>query len=459
MDQTLEQPQMNVAEKARVELPRILLFILAVLCLASFLTETRFLPLQNNVGAFELVSLVLFIVTFAFFYFRNLRLRFHPVIGILGVLLFAALLSQYQVPFLQLYFTVTQVIILLALLIFVFVMYNLLTLDKKYFVFLLRWYAYAAVVVGVWVVADQIVSGGNLDSPGPLRNRAHLGIYMLTAFWALFLYIFLPDTSRRERVFLAIGLAVVLYGIAISGRRSVYVALVVGLGAISFGFLLLHGKARLAALLVPFVALAVFAVFYGIGTRYLPNLDFFETRVGLVQSRLDLAYAAYIDPNADPNPDDPNFIALQREGGLRAFSDHPILGIGWGGFWESDYSPTGHEMHSTPMKFVAELGLVGIVLYVVFSGSLAYLCLRNLFAAKNTPYQISALVLSVALLSCYVSYVYNRQMTDRGFWMLLAIILSFEVLLGDALKPTRAPLQIVPPTVPLNNPSHSHSVE
>jgi O-antigen ligase len=87
---------------------------------------------------------------------------------------------------------------------------------------------------------------------------------------------------------------------------------------------------------------------------------FFKTRITMVDERLQAFTTTSVDDT------EADFIVLQRQGALRGFFENPILGIGYGGFAESEYSPTGHEVHSTPMRFLVELGLVGITLYVWF---------------------------------------------------------------------------------------------
>jgi O-antigen ligase len=123
---------------------------------------------------------------------------------------------------------------------------------------------------------------------------------------------------------------------------------------------------------------------------------------------------------------DENFVALQRKGVLQAFNEHPLFGIGWGGFWESRYSPTGHEVHSTPLRFLAELGLVGVALYGTFVILLLTTTARLSALMRRSPYGASYLALAVALWSLCVSYTYNRHLTERTFWLLLAVLFTLE---------------------------------
>ena len=84
-----------------------------------------------------------------------------------------------------------------------------------------------------------------------------------------------------------------------------------------------------------------------------------------------------------------SFFILQREGVKQAFRNSPILGIGWGGFPKSRYSPTGHEVHSTPLRFLAELGAIGLGLYLAMMGILLGGSYRLFRAMRRTPYSAS----------------------------------------------------------------------
>ncbi len=121
-----------------------------------------------------------------------------------------------------------------------------------------------------------------------------------------------------------------------------------------------------------------------------------------------------------------NFFEMQRVGVMTAFRDYPIFGIGWGGFYRSRYSPTGHEVHSTPLRFLAELGLVGLALYLALMWVLLVGSLRIVALLRRTVYRTPALVLAIALWSLSVSYVYNRHITERTFWLLLLFFVTFE---------------------------------
>ena len=84
---------------------------------------------------------------------------------------------------------------------------------------------YAAAIAAVWVLQDSIASGGNISAAGPFKGRAHAGIYMHTAFWLVLVRASWPRGSRWERIATYPIVAILLYTIAASGRRSVFFAL------------------------------------------------------------------------------------------------------------------------------------------------------------------------------------------------------------------------------------------
>ena len=130
------------------------------------------------------------------------------------------------------------------------------------------------------------------------------------------------------------------------------------------------------------------------------------------------------------------FFALQRQGVRLAFITHPIVGIGWGGFAKSHYSPTGHEVHSTPLRFLAETGIVGFSLYVLFMLTLTSSVWRGFLLMRRTPFGNSYLALAVGFSSLLVSYAYNRHVTERTFWLLMGVIFAMELFSARAQAAT-----------------------
>ncbi len=389
-----------------------------------FMTGTKLVPgIRNNVGAFELVGLLVFLFFFAQRHRFPERLAVPIVIRLLLLMSLAATVSLLRLPADRARMGIVQTLLLFFLFLFVLVFYNLMLRYQISPSHLLRLVTYAALIIGPWVLFSGVASGGGIQAAGPFRNRAHMANYMLTAFWLVLLYSFWPGIRKRERWISYLALASALYPVAVSGRRSVYLSLILGLACVCIAFLTASRGRRANALIAAIVILSAGTFFYTVGGKWLPQLEFFQARVGGIGDRLEQAAGG-----AGAAVGESNFFILQREGVVQAFLDSPIIGIGWGGFYRSQYSPTGHEVHSTPMRFLAEMGVVGILLYAALMGTLLLGSLRILALVRHGPLRMPALVLTIALWSLSLSWVYNRHITERTFWLLLVVYLTFEAL-------------------------------
>ncbi|HUM68515.1 MAG TPA: hypothetical protein PLK31_06675, partial [Chloroflexota bacterium] len=353
---------------------------------------------------------------------HNLPVYSHFLVTALALIVLLAALNMLKMsdrPF----WAMTQWLLLLYALALLLTFFNWLIQYPDLLRYLLRFLTYTAVLAALWVAVAGFLSGGDINAVGPFRNRVHVGIYMASAFWIVLLYISYPDVSKRERIFLYICLLLVVYGAAVSGRRSIYLALIVGFSLLSLG--LLYSFRRSYSRIMPAFLLSIgflALLYFGEGSALLPHVFFFRERVGTIEDRLR-AFAG----DEDVISDDENFILLQRQGLRAALRDYPLTGIGWGAFADSTYSPTGHEMHSTPQRFLAELGIIGFTLYLALTGYLLMGSFRLFWRARGTPYELSALILMIALWSMHISWAYNRSVTDRLYWLLLVILMGFEI--------------------------------
>ena len=413
---------------------------LAQICTA-FVTGVKLIPgLRNNFGPFEILGGLLCVSFLVLHGGGQQRLWVHPIVVMQAVLVAAATasLTWFQGPSLRL--GIVQCLILAFQCVFVLVCSNLMIRYQIGPEKLLRLVTYAALVIGPWILFAGIEAGGSIEEAGPFRNRAHMANYMLSAFWLVALYNSWPGISKRERLISYLALASTIYPVAISGRRSVYLSLIVGLIGIGFSFLLAARGRRRSAFAAAVVMFAFIGALYAIGPRWLPQLAFFQERIGGIGARLDMALGD--EDNLDASA---NFFEMQRTGVMAAVRDSPLLGIGWGGFYKSPYSLTGHEVHSTPLRFVAELGLVGLGLYLTLMAILLFGSLRLLAVLRQTPYRTTALMLAIALWSLSISYIYNRHITERTFWLLLLFYVTFEAFARTvARRAQRVPRRVRP---------------
>jgi O-antigen ligase len=420
---------MKAKAQASAQVPKLFFLLLAVQALATFLSEAKFIPIRRNIGPFETNAIVLSLALF-FYLLKNSRpLKSHPVIFIMYAWFVLAMLSlvnmHNNIPSLTYWLAI---IILLFQVIFTIVLFNVLSLDPSLLLFLLRCFAVAALFASLWVLVDQVTSG-DYNAAGPFRNRSHMGLYMLSVFWLMLMYNFWPGLAKWEQWATYPVLALVLYVIAVSLRQSVYVAMAIGLVLLVFSSVISHGKERFKIIGMVIISAVIIIFLYQRGGTYLPQLSLFQREALAVPDRLSAAFAT-----AEDVEDSDGFSVLQRQGALQAFFDHPFLGIGWMGFYRSDYSPTGHELHSTPFRFMAELGVFGVVIYLLFYGILLYRSGKLFLLMRKTPYQLPALLLFLGFCSLTVSHYYNRMFTDRPFWFMVVIFLALEAFLLENIQ-------------------------
>ncbi len=414
---------MTTAAVRRGRMPAGLGPLIAVLVFTAFLTQVKFVPaIRNNVGPFEIVGalvILVFIVTTRSFE----RLEIHPTMRFLGGIVLVAAVSQINLPSTHRLFGVIQVFGLAFLALLVLALHNLAHRYRISPGSLLRLITISILVVGPWILLEG--AQGDLQLAGPFRNRAHMGSYMLTAFWLVLAYSHWPGISKWQRRFAQIAMLMSIYGIAASGRRSVYLSFLVGLAALSASFVVARRGRRFAVLASGVLAIGFLASFYLWGSRLMPQAAFFQERIAMVDDRLRAA-VSFDEGDAEAG----SFFSMQRQGVRLAFERHPILGIGWGGFPQSVYSPTGHEVHSTPLRFIAETGILGIGLYTLFLLSVLATVTRQYLTLRPTPYGGASLALMLGVWSLAISYSYNRHLTERTFWLLLVVLLSIEAFVA-----------------------------
>ncbi len=403
-------------------MPRSIHYMLPVLIFSAFLTDTSFIPgIETHFGPFEIVCGFTFVVLTLHLIRSHLALTRHPLIDLTVLMLILAVLSQVNIPSARWKWSLIDLSILLFFVLFLLLLHQVVRHYHLTPSVLLRWTTYSILVVGPWILYEGAQTGGSIQAVGPFRNRAHMGNYMLTAFWIALFYRLWPGTPRRDRWAAHAAMLLSLYAVAVSGRRSVYLSLIVGLVGIGLSFLIARRGGK-AALVTTALSLLVFlGGFYLYGEKYFPRTSFFRERVAMISDALTGALGSAEEADAEEG-----FVALQRGGAFLALRQNPLIGIGWGGFYRSPYSPTGHEMHSTPLRFLAELGVLGLALYLMFMSYLLRQSLKLYAKMRHSPYAGTYQVQVLALWSLSVSYLYNRHLSERTFWLLLVVFLALE---------------------------------
>jgi O-antigen ligase len=129
--------------------------------------------------------------------------------------------------------------------------------------------------------------------------------------------------------------------------------------------------------------------------------------------------------------------ALRWESNLRgweAWLRHPVLGGGLGSFLierERGGLP-GLVIHSVPIWFMAEMGLVGLAAYLVFVGGLAWVGVAAL--ARDVPHARSLLV--VVAVFVVMSLVHDL-LFQRPFWFVAGLLAVEAAALARPSAPAR----------------------
>jgi len=265
------------------------------------------------------------------------------------------------------------------------------------------------------------------------RRPPQLAVYALATFFAAIAYSTMGGMSARKRWFLRLLAMVMVVLIIFTSRRSVLVALVVGMGLV-----IVMRTPRLSRALV-------FAVLFFIALGAAREMvmsspvlaEFFGQRLRIL-----------VTSDALQHP----FLRANVEDSLTAFSDHPLLGIGYGTFSESEYSSTGNEVHSTVLRVLGECGLFGFLIYLGLTIGVFVLAYRNIRLAAHTPWQDFSRLVLPALFALHVSYLYNRCFRDRTYWMLIALVIALQRLLILRARRQEA-AQAMPPPLPLPLPA------
>lgn len=248
---------------------------------------------------------------------------------------------------------------------------------------------------------------------GSFRSPGQLAAYSLTTAIVLLAYSRLPQVKKHIRFFLVSLVTCCAVFIFFTGRSSVILSLLVAIFLLACYALIRSRSLRppskrtlliLCAILttIAIILLLVLAV----------NPDVFTSLV----TRNYVDYRKLFTGKG--------FFHLHFQQALEAFKDHPLFGIGFGRFVYSDYhlDIRGYEIHSTPLQFLAETGLFGFLAYVTFMGYFLRISYLSLKRAWGTQWQDFYAILYLGFISMTFSYLYNRHLRERTFWMFIAII-------------------------------------
>jgi putative inorganic carbon (hco3(-)) transporter len=230
------------------------------------------------------------------------------------------------------------------------------------------------------------------------------GRFLVVAILAA-LVLILFQALRDDRLALALGvfLLAVWVGLFISFSQSSFAALVAGIVlavALAWRWRALAAVGLVAAVMIPI----------GMAAPQLENVR--DSLFGSSQSRIDRATG--------------NRSQLIGNG-LRIAADHPVAGVGVGGFKQAYAERLGVRRapssvsHNTPLTVAAENGVVGLVLFVWLLVAATLTCFRGALAGITVAAR-TRLIAGVALGAILVhSLFYNAFFEDPMTWGLFAL--------------------------------------
>lgn len=215
--------------------------------------------------------------------------------------------------------------------------------------------------------------------------------------------------DARWRWFWALGAACCLAGLGLMGARSAILGLAVGLVAIGWT----QRRHRLFPMFCMGAVAAVLAV--------LP----------FVPASLWERFAAVLDLFGDSGTGDRTLLRRLSYNliGLDLWMQHPILGVGPGGFpelyagpeyrWYPGRLPDPRQLHNSYMEVLAETGIVGLLLFVTACFGAARLALRAGSGAGETAALAQAC--GMALLAFLVASLFMPNEDNKYMWILVAL--------------------------------------
>jgi O-antigen ligase len=317
---------------------------------------------------------------------------------------------------------VEEFAVIFYLSLFYFTFTKAITTDQEVQRILDIWLVAAVFVVGVGLwdslgnrllglpqIIGPVKEGDEYRVAATFKTTGQLGVYLLSTFFIALARYFLPDSSKRTRTGLTLLMAGVVLLSIFASRRSTYVAFLVGLAA----FLIVKVKDPKALISGLIICIASFAVV----TTFLNQDEDFSK---YFQSRVRILTPGGVQSD--------EFIQLQGQSALKAFTENPIIGIGIGRFWGSEYDLTGNEIHSTYAQLLAETGILGSTVYAFFMLMLVRLTYETAFRMRDPKWSAFCGVLFAAFFGFGVSYSYNRHLRERSFWILVGVIVCIQRL-------------------------------
>jgi len=249
------------------------------------------------------------------------------------------------------------------------------------------------------VSAKEIFLFGELRLRGLLVDPNAYGGFLSVAFFMCLPLI--KDAKKiSKRIFNEFLLISLLLGIIMTTSRSTYLGFAAGLLIVS----LLSRSLRKYVVFSVLFGMVLLVVALSVGT-FGPTILSRITSVSQVNSRIQIIEAA-----------------------LKAFVHKPIFGWGLGSFFEFSKTyfglPWKQIIHNTYLWFLADFGLVGFIIFLLFVFHVAAqaLSVTLRFAKNGEPLFYSSVAITASLISLFVFAVGIEAFYQRHLWMLFGML-------------------------------------
>ena len=287
--------------------------------------------------------------------------------------------------------------------------------EKIFSAFLAASFLLAAAGLLQYLVFPSLFSGritGGLV--GTFRNSGQSGSFFGLAL-SVIVAAFLAGLIRKNPVNLVMA-GTILVAFLLTFKRAAYVGFGTGLFFLLLMLLVVGNRKDKfrAAVVMGTIAVAVplVAVLFEWGVE---NIKYFEWRMRskLSEGALEKFQEGFLQDN------------LQAT--FAAWSDHPMLGTGWGniiGKYTEKY-----ELHSTYMAVLAQTGIIGTVCYLLFMSNMVWQTMHA--AGRHCKEALFALYFSPFLFGLIISWAYTYHLRKREFWIAF-MLLVFCCMVSEA---------------------------
>lgn len=238
-------------------------------------------------------------------------------------------------------------------------------------------------------------------------NGMLLGIGTIVVFQKLKKLFMKKEKSKkvtRAKALYIIALVLVIYGLFLSSKRAPLIAAIV---SVVITLLIASGKNVFKKLMTLIVSFAGLAVLYFIAVEYIPGFDTIANKF----TSLESSDAGLLNGR--------NYL---WELALDLFNESPIMGSGYGGYaaYAESVDAFTTSAHNYYLQLLAELGIVGLILYLVAFISAAFFTAKLIIKVKKSNGSEEDIVaLSISLGIQIFVIIYNFTATSLMYYSIL----------------------------------------